>query len=109
MLASYWLEHAPVNCIDRLADLSFNPLRMTSKNHKGLNSELDPDNALLKSFSCDYYVENQFNQMISDIKSKQNNIYFSAMHLNIRRTNQNLSQLMLSSHIRDFVEDCVGT
>ena len=89
----YELKHGPIKFnSDRLAALSFNPLRMTSKNHIGLNTELDPDNALLKSFYCDYYIENQFNQMISE-KSKQNSISFSTMHLNIRSINQNLSQL----------------
>ena len=51
MLTIYELEHNTINFnSDRLAALSFNPLRMTSKNHVGLNSELDHDK--------DYHIKN---------------------------------------------------
>ena len=93
MLTLYELEHGTINFEnDRLDSLSFNPLLLNRNKHLTLNSELDPDNALLQnnSFNCNYYTENQFTHLISENKK----IHFSALHVNIRSLNQNYARLI---------------
>ena len=52
---------------DKLSSLFFNPLLLKNKHHFALNYNLDPDENFLHELnntSCDYYVEDQFNEML---------------------------------------------
>ncbi len=68
-------QHGPIHFdSDRLASLKFNPLIMDLHNYRRLTltNDLDPD-----SNSCNYFVEDEFNEMMKTIKIKINkNRYF---------------------------------
>lgn len=53
---------------DRLENLKFNPLISKTNNQFSLCSDNDPDSNFYSSFSCNYYIEDTFNELI-DIKT----------------------------------------
>jgi len=79
---------------DRLQSLSFNPLLFQSKNKFRFNSDLDPDqnffDQLYGKQECKYYVEEEFNNMVRK-QCKLLTPSFSALHLNIRSIQKNIS------------------
>ena len=99
MLALYELEHGPIRYSpDRFAELSFNPLHFTSKNNH-IFRNIDPDDSFMQlNTSCDYYNEDQFKEIVAKTCTS-NRISFSAIHLNIRSLNHNLSELTDLIHI----------
>ena len=69
---------------------------MNQHNHRRLTitSDLDPDsNFNVGSNSCNYFVEDEFNEMIKTNVNNKNHL--SLLHLNIRSLNANLE---LSQH-----------
>ena len=88
------LEHGQIRFSqDRLAALSFNPLQFKSKNHLTLNRGIDPDDNFQQlNSSCEYYIEDQFKEMLRK-KSRTANSKLSVLHLNIRSINKNFSEL----------------
>ena len=87
------LEHGQIRFSHRLAALSFNPLQFKSKNHLTLNRGIDPDDNFQQlNSSCEYYIEDQFKEMLRK-KSRTANSKLSVLHLNIRSINKNFSEL----------------
>jgi hypothetical protein len=79
---------------DKLSSLFFNPLLLKNKHHFALNYNLDPDENFLHELNntaCDYYVEDQFNEMLRQ-EFQYANSMFSTLHLNIRSISQNKSR-----------------
>ena len=67
-LAIYEMQNAPVRYdADRLASLSFNPLLHNIRTNLARSFDLDPDTNLRDLFSddCEYFIEDQFNDMLS--------------------------------------------
>lgn len=91
-LAIYELQNGPVNFDhDRLASLNFNPLCLDINNRVTLTNDLDPDsNFCLNSDHCKYYIEDQFNDMLS---KQSQHINFSLLNLNIRSLPRNFDNL----------------
>lgn len=94
-LAIYELNNGPLNFEeDRLLSLKFNPILPGSIN-KGLaiSNNLDPDsNFYSKSFSCNYYTEYKFNEMMPSL-SLNHSDNLSFFHLNIRSLSRNWDSL----------------
>ena len=67
-LAIYEMQNGPVRYdADRLASLSFNPLLHNIRTNLARSFDLDPDTNLRDLFSddCEYFIEDQFNDMLS--------------------------------------------
>ena len=65
----------------------------SSKNHLTLNRGIDPDDNFQQlNSSCEYYIEDQFKEMLRK-KSRTANSKLSVLHLNIRSINKNFSEL----------------
>ena len=96
-VASYELAYGTVNFnSDRLFSLKFNPLIPGNRN-RALSSDLDPDsNFNFDMFRCDYFTENQFNELFDKTRSSFSN-RFSLLHLNIRSLPCNRGGLMVSA------------
>ncbi len=96
LLTLYELQNGPISYNqDRLGTLFFNPLLLNTRHHLALNSNLDPDENFLGELNntpCEYYVEDQFNEMFRN-ECKHGNVSFSTLHLNIRSISQNKSCL----------------
>ena len=89
------MQNGPVRYdADRLASLSFNPLLHNIRTNLARSFDLDPDTNLRDLFSddCEYFIEDQFNDMVS---SEDSHICdsFSLLHLNIRSLQCNASKL----------------
>lgn len=68
----------------RLSILEFNPLKPGNRN-MALSSDLDPDsNFNFDKLHCQYYTEQQFNELLDKTGSSGSSICFSLLHLNIR-------------------------
>ena len=66
---------------ERFECLNYNPFLLNSNYDLTRSNNIDPDTYLTTNkFSCDYFVENQFNKMLS----KNNPIDLSLLRLNIR-------------------------
>ena len=65
---------------DRLETLKFNPLISETNNQFSLCSDNDPDSNFYSSFSCNYYIEDRFNELF-DVKMEK---HLSILHLNTR-------------------------
>ena len=67
-LAIYEMQNGPVRYdADRLASLSFNPLLHNIRTNLARSFDLHPDTNLRDLFSddCEYFIEDQFNDMLS--------------------------------------------
>ena len=90
---------------DRLLSLKFNPLStdLYFNQRLTLANDLDPDSNFYSDLnSCDYLVEDQFNDILNcKVRNKE---YFSSLHLNIRSLQANLDGLtnLLSNLNMDF-------
>ena len=94
-LAIYEMQNGPVRYdADRLASLSFNPLLHNIRTNLARSFDLDPDTNLRGLFSddCEYFIEDQFNDMLSSEDSRICDS-FSLLHLNIRSLHCNASKL----------------
>ena len=94
-LAIYEMQNGPVRYdADRLASLSFNPLLHNIRTNLARSFDLDPDTNLRDLFSneCEYFNEDQFNDMLSSEDSRICDS-FSLLHLNIRSLQCNASKL----------------
>lgn len=77
---------------DRLSSLNYNPLFTNTNRHLTLSGDLDPDsNFYPDSNCCNYYIEDQFNEMFRQRDHEGNN--FSILHLNIRSLQSNFNNL----------------
>ena len=80
--------------------LNYNPFLLNSNYDLTRSNNIDPDTYLTTNkFSCDYFVENQFNEMLS----KNNPIDLSLLHLNIRSLQKifnNLSNYLTNLNIQ---------
>ena len=65
---------------DRLENLKFNPLISETNNQSSLCSDNDPDSNFYSSFSCNYYIEDRFHELI-DVNTEK---HLSILHLNTR-------------------------
>ena len=85
---------------ERFESLNYNPFLLNSNYDLTRSNNIDPDTYLTTNkFSCDYFVENQFNEMLS----KNNPINLSLLHLNIRSLQKkinNLSNCLTNSNIQ---------
>ena len=89
------MQNGPVRYdADRLASLSFNPLLHNIRTNLARSFDLDPDTNLTDLFSddCEYFIEDQFNDMLSSEDSRICDS-FSLLHLNIRSLQCNASKL----------------
>ena len=89
------MQNGPVRYdADRLASLSFNPLLHNIRTNLARSFDLDPDTNLRDLFSneCEYFNEDQFNDMLSSEDSRICDT-FSLLHLNIRSLQCNASKL----------------
>jgi hypothetical protein len=88
-------QHGPIHFdSDRLASLKYNPLITDLHNYRRLTltNDLDPDsNFNVGSNSCNYFVEDEFNEMMKNNVNNKNHL--SLLHLNIRSLNANLEKL----------------
>ena len=77
-----------------MASLSFNPLLHNIRTNLACSFDLDPDTNLRDLFSddCEYFIEDQFNDMLSSEDSRICDS-FSLLHLNIRSLQCNASKL----------------
>jgi len=93
-LAIYEMQNGPVRYdANRLACLSFNPLLHNIRTNLAGSFDLDP-HANLDLFSdvCEYFIEDQFNDMLIGKDSRIRD-GFSLLHLNIRSLQCNASKL----------------
>ena len=87
----------------------FNPFAFDANRQLTLNRDTDPDINLLNlnNVSSDYYLEDQFNSMITKENCNYKNS-FSVLHLNIRSINQSFSNFNnLLGYLR-FHFDVIG-
>ena len=80
-----------------LENLKFNPLISETNNQFSLFSDNDPDSNSHSSFSCNYYVEDRFNELI-DVKTEK---HLSILHLNTRSLPGNFDEVTNRSTV-DF-------
>ena len=111
-LAIYEMQNGPVRYdADRLASLSFNPLLHNIRTNLARSFDLDPDTNLRDLFSddCEYFIEDQFNDMLSSEDSRICDS-FSLLHLNIRSLQCNASNLtdLLSNVNLKFSLICIS-
>ena len=89
------MQNGPVRYdADRLASLCFNPLLHNIRTNLARSFDLDPDTNLTDLFSddCEYFIEDQFNDMLSSEDSRICDS-FSLLHLHIRSLQCNASKL----------------
>ena len=72
---------------DHLENLKFNPLNSETNNQFSLCSDNDPDSNFYSSFSCNYYIEDKFNDLI-DVKK-----HLFILHLNMQSFPGNFDKL----------------
>ena len=91
---------------DRLSSLQFNPLDRRYNNIANF-FDSDPDrNFYPESFNCDYYIEDEFNELLFD--NVRNRNYLSLLHLNIRSLAGNFDKflsLLANVHLKF---SCIG-
>lgn len=75
--------------LDRLENLKFNPLISETNNQFSLCSDNDPDSNFYSSFSCNYYIEDTFNELI-DVETEK---HLSILHLNTRSLPRNFDKV----------------
>ena len=79
---------------DRLASLRFNPLLSETYKKFSLSRHHDPDaNFLTELVDCEYYTEENFNEMLHQKNILEVNNCLSLLHLNIRSLHRNLDSL----------------
>ena len=79
---------------DRLASLRFNPLLSETYKKFSLSSHHDPDaNFFTELVDCEYYTEENFNEMLHQKNILEVNNCLSLLHLNIRSLHRNLDSL----------------
>ena len=79
---------------DRLASLRFNPLLSEAYKKFSLCSHHDPDaNFFTELVDCEYYTEENFNEMLHQKNILEVNNCLSLLHLNIRSLHRNLDSL----------------
>ena len=79
---------------DRLASLRFNPLLSETYKKFSLSSHHDPDaNFFTELVDCEYYTEENFNEMLHQKNISEVNNCLSLLHLNIRSLHRNLDSL----------------
>ena len=84
------IRHDP----DRLASLRFNPLLSETYKKFSLSSHHDPDaNFFTELVDCEYYTEENFNEMLHQKNILEVNNCLSLLHLNIRSLHRNLDSL----------------
>ena len=94
-LAIYEMQNGLVRFdADRLASLSFSPLLHNMRTTLALSFDLDPDTKLRDLFSddCEYFIDYQFNDMLSSEDSRICD-RFSLLNLNIRSLQCNAGKL----------------
>jgi len=93
-LAIYEMQNGPVRYdADRLAGLSFNPLLHNIRTYLACTFDLDPDTNLdLISDVCEYFIEDQFNDMLTSEDSRIRDS-FSLLHLNVCSLQCNTSKI----------------
>ena len=98
-LVLYELQNGPVHfCPNRFSSLHYNPIFYNSNIPLTQSDSLDPDNNFnIGKTPCDYFIENQFYEMLRNENYSAAN--FSLLHLNIRSLSHNLNSLtdLLSS------------
>ncbi|CAH3034759.1 unnamed protein product, partial [Porites lobata] len=78
----------------RLASLRFNPLLSETYKKFSLSSHHDPDaNFFTELVDCEYYTEENFNEMLHQKNILEVNNCLSLLHLNIRSLHRNLDSL----------------
>lgn len=79
-----------------VSNFNFTPLTGSSFNHSQIDGDRDPDNHILNNLSwdCQYYTENQFIKIISEIKG------FSVIHFNSRSLRANFDKI--KSYLTDL-------
>ena len=92
-LALYELQNGPVHFDpDRFSSLRYNPIFSNSNASLTQSGSLDPDiNFNAVETPCDYFIENQFNEMLR--RENYSDADFSFLHLNIRSLPHNLVKL----------------
>ena len=92
-LALYELQNASVHFDpDRFSSLHYNPIFCNSNVSLTQSDSLDPDiNLNTGKTPCDYFTENQFNEML--LNENYSGADFSLLHLNIRSLPRNLNSL----------------
>ena len=86
-LSIYEINNGPVRYSpDRLNSLYFNPIN--TENFTRNTFDIDPDQQFFSAVDSPFFIQDQFNEIISIQKSS-----FSLLHLNIRSMNQNLHKL----------------
>ena len=79
---------------DRLASLRFNPLLSETYKKFSLSSHHDPDaNFFTELVDCEYYTEENFNEMLHQKNILEVNNCLSLLHLNIHSLHRNLDSL----------------
>ena len=89
----YELQNGPVHFDpDRFSSLRYNPTFSNSNASLTQSGSLDPDiNFNAHETPCDYFIENQFNEMLR--RENYSDADFSFLHLNIRGLPHNLVKL----------------
>ena len=92
-LALYELQNGSVHFDpDRFSSLHYNPIFCNSNVSLTQSDSLDPDiNLNTGKTPCDYFTENQFNEML--LNENYSGADFSLLHLNIRSLPRNLNSL----------------
>ena len=92
-LALYELQNGSVHFDpDRFSSLHYNPIFCNSNVSLTQSDSLDPDiNLNTGKTPCDYFTENQFNDML--LNENYSGADFSLLHLNIRSLSRNLNSL----------------
>ena len=81
---------------DRLASLRFNPLLSETYKKFSLCSDHDPDaNFLSELVDCEYYIEENFNEMLHQKNILEVSNCLSLLHVNIRSLHRNLDSLTI--------------
>ena len=96
-LALYELQNGPVHFDpDRFSSLRYNPIFSNSNASLTQSGSLDPDiNFNADETPCDYFIENQFNEMLR--RENYSDADFSLLHLNIHSLPHNLE------HLSDYI------
>ena len=97
-LALYELQNGPVHFnSERFSSLYYNPILTNLNTSLTQSDSLDPDIHFNRETPCDYFIENQFNEMLK--REQYSDADFSLLHLNIRSLQRNINNLtnLLSS------------